>query len=221
MTSKKPAKQHSSLPRFAIVVAVCAVVLAGVYAIMGQNANQQALESGQTVAEAPDGKGAMRLDKSLSTGGMAAFVFKPQRTLADAGEFKDGEGNTLNLGGWKGRVALVNLWATWCAPCRKEMPHLAKLQDELGSDDFEVIALSVDLKGAEVSSAFLKEIGADNLKLYVDQTSKAMNRLGAFGLPVTILIDRQGLEIGRLVGPADWAGDDAINLVKAAIAEAQ
>ena len=116
-------------------------------------------------------------------------------------------------------MALVNLWATWCAPCRKEMPDLAKLQAALGSDQFEVVAISVDRKGAEASSAFLKETGADNLKLYVEPTTAIVNDVQSAGLPASILVDRQGREIGRLLGPADWASPEAQDLVRAALAE--
>jgi thiol-disulfide isomerase/thioredoxin len=84
--------------------------------------------------------------------------------------FQDGAGATLALSAWKGRVALINLWATWCGPCRKEMPALAALQKDLGSKDFEVVAVSLDMKGIPASSAFLKETGADALALYADPT---------------------------------------------------
>jgi thiol-disulfide isomerase/thioredoxin len=123
----------------------------------------------------------------------------------------------VKLSDWKGRVVLINLWATWCAPCRKEMPDLAKLQQELGSDQFEVVAISVDRKGAEASSAFLKETGSDTLKLYVEPTTKIVSELQSAGLPATILVDRQGREIGRLLGPAHWAAPEAFALVKAAL----
>jgi hypothetical protein len=99
------------------------------------------------------------------------------------------------------------------------MPDLAKLQKQLGSDDFEVVAISVDRKGAEASAAFLKETGADGLRLYVEPTTAILNDIQALGLPATVLIDRQGREIGRLLGPADWASPEAIALVKAALAE--
>jgi hypothetical protein len=92
------------------------------------------------------------------------------------------------------------------------MPELAALQKELGSDQFEVVAVSVDRKGAEASSAFLKETGAGNLKLYVEPTTKIVGELQSAGLPATILIDRQGREVGRLLGPAHWAAPEAIAL---------
>lgn len=162
---------------------------------------------------------AVALDKSLSTGAIAAFVFKDGRADIESGPFKNAAGEDVTLANWKGKVVLVNLWATWCAPCRKEMPDLAQLQKDYGGDNFEVVAISVDLKGADASSAFLKEIGADNLALYTDRTTRVMKKLGAIGLPVTILIDRQGKEIGRLLGPAHWTADEALKLIEAAIAE--
>jgi len=122
------------------------------------------------------------------------------------------------LAKWKGKVVLLNLWATWCLPCRKEMPDLAALQKELGSNDFEVVALSVDRKGAEASSAFLKEVNASSLALYTDEQSKSLQALQAVGLPATLLIGRDGREIGRLLGPAEWASDEAKALVRAAMA---
>ncbi len=173
----------------------------------------------ESQAASPSIPGPSGISKDLATGTLAAFLVKPDRpALADAA-FQDAEGKPLKLSDWKGRVALVNLWATWCAPCRKEMPDLAKLQKELGSDDFEVVAISVDRKGAEASAAFLKETGADGLRLYVEPTTAILNDIQALGLPATVLIDRQGREIGRLLGPADWASPEAIALVKAALAE--
>ena len=194
------------------VAAVAVAVLAGVYAMFGVDGNAP-------VGSAPAQAGESVLDKSLSTGAIAAFVFKPGRPAVESGSFKDANGKELTLADWKGRVVLVNLWATWCAPCRKEMPDLAQLQRDYGGDDFEVVAISVDLKGAEASSAFLKEVNSDNLALYVEPTTRIMKQLGAIGLPVTILIDRQGGEIGRLLGPAHWTAPEARKLIEAAIAE--
>jgi thiol-disulfide isomerase/thioredoxin len=212
-------KSSSTSPAYKKLAALagCAVVAAsaGVYAIFGGEGNApvgvSAAQAGQTADIA--------LDKSLSTGAIAAFVFKSGRADIDSGPFKNADGKEMTLADRKGKVVLVNLWATWCAPCRKEMPDLAQLQKDYGGDDFEVVAISVDLKGADASSAFLKEIGADNLALYTDKTTRVMKKLGAIGLPVTILIDRQGKEIGRLLGPAHWTADEARKLIEAAIAE--
>lgn len=159
------------------------------------------------------------LPKDLSKGTLAAFLIhaepKPLPDLA----FQDGSGKPVTLADWKGRVVLLNLWATWCAPCRKEMPDLSKLEAELGSDQFEVVAISVDRKGAEASAAFLKETGVDNLKLYIEPSTKIVNDLRSAGLPATLLIDREGRELGRILGPADWASPEAVALVKAALAQ--
>ena len=157
--------------------------------------------------------------RDFATGPLAAFLVKADRPAVPDLSFRDAQGTEIRLSKWLGRVVLVNLWATWCAPCRKEMPALADLQKQLGSDDFEVVALSIDRKGLAASAAFLKETGADTLGLYIDETSKALHSLQALGLPVTVLIDRHGREIGRLLGPAEWSSDEAIALIKAAIAE--
>jgi thiol-disulfide isomerase/thioredoxin len=125
----------------------------------------------------------------------------------------------LSLAQWKGRVVLVNLWATWCGPCRKEMPELAELQQRLGSEDFEVVAISVDRQGAEVARPFLESVGAEALKLYLDPSTKVLTDFKAVGLPASILIDRAGREVGRMFGPADWASPEALRLIEAAIAE--
>ena len=149
---------------------------------------------------------------------MAAFIKHPTPKDIAPFSFANGKGVPLDISHWKGKVVLLNLWATWCAPCRKEMPELAQLQKLLGSNDFEVVAISEDLKGAEASAAFLKDSGAENLALYVDPKMTALNALQSIGLPTTLLIGRDSKEIGRLLGPADWASKDAQDLVKAALA---
>jgi thiol-disulfide isomerase/thioredoxin len=157
--------------------------------------------------------------KAFAVGPMAAFLVKEDRPAVPHLIFKDSLGSKVNLSKWQGRVVLLNLWATWCAPCRKEMPTLNDVQKQLGSKDFEVVALSVDRKGLEASAAFLKETGANSLGLYIDETTTSLNMLQALGLPVTLLIDRKGREIGRLLGPAEWNSAEAIALMKAALAE--
>jgi thiol-disulfide isomerase/thioredoxin len=215
-SSDKSSSPRGAQKKIAALVACAAVAAsAGVYAMFGVESNAP---MGVSTAHAEQ-QAAVTLGKSLSTGAIAAFVFKEGRPDIESGPFMNAEGKDITLADWKGKVVLVNLWATWCAPCRKEMPDLAQLQKDYGGDDFEVVAISVDLKGAEASSAFLKEIGADNLALYTDKTTRVMKKLGAIGLPVTILIDRQGKEIGRLLGPAHWTADEARKLIEAAIAQ--
>jgi thiol-disulfide isomerase/thioredoxin len=157
--------------------------------------------------------------KAFAKGHMAAFLVKADRPAVPDLVFKDSAGSEVKLSKWQGRVILLNLWATWCAPCRKEMPTLNEVQKQLGSKDFEVVALSVDRKGLEASAAFLKETGADALGLYSDETTTSLNMLQALGLPATLLIDRKGREIGRLLGPAEWNSREAVALLKAALSE--
>jgi len=157
--------------------------------------------------------------KPLATGTMAAFLTHDPRKDIAPFTFNDAAGGEKTLADFKGRVILLNLWATWCAPCRKEMPDLAKLQQDLGGSDFEVVALSLDIKGAEASAAFLKETGADNLALFTDTSSASLAALQALGLPATVLIDREGKEAGRLLGPANWASDEAKTLIMVVLAK--
>jgi thiol-disulfide isomerase/thioredoxin len=145
---------------------------------------------------------------------MAAFVKQPELKDLPALTFTDAAGAEKGVEVFKGKVTLLNLWATWCAPCRKEMSELAKLQKELGGADFQVVELSEDLKGYEASAKFLKEVGADNLTLYADVNAKALDAVKAPGLPTTLLLDRDGREVGRLIGPAPWASDEAKAIIK-------
>jgi thiol-disulfide isomerase/thioredoxin len=153
----------------------------------------------------------------LNTGHMAAFVYKPEPAGVPDLKFVDGAGQPRSLGDFKGRVILLNLWATWCLPCRKEMPDLDKLQAELGSERFEVVALSVDRAGVAGARRFLDQIGTKALTLYADPTARLAGELRVVGLPATLLIDAQGREIGRLLGPADWASEDAKRLIRSVL----
>ena len=164
-------------------------------------------------ATLPSGPGT----NALSTGQMAAFVFKKApETLPDF-VFLDASGKERTLKDWRGKVVLLNLWATWCIPCRKEMPGLERLQKELGSDKFEVVAVSADRKGVEGAKTFLDGIKVAGLGLYADPTVRVTSTLKAIGLPATLLVDRDGREIGRLTGPAEWDSPEAKALVKAAL----
>ena len=108
------------------------------------------------------------------------------------------------LADFRGRLVLLNIWATWCFPCRREMPALDRLQAKLGGLDFEVIALAIDQKGVPVVEAFYEELGLEALRVYVDASTKAAPDISVVGIPTTLLVDRAGDEIGRFVGPYEW-----------------
>ena len=201
-----------NMKKLLAVLLVIAAVVAGIYVFQGEGRKGEA----DVVSPASPATGVTR---DLATGAMAAFLVKKERRAAPDIAFQDGTGGALKLSQWQGRVVLINLWATWCAPCRKEMPALAQLQADMGSADFEVVAISVDRKGVEASAAFLADTGATALKLYMEPSSEILNQLQALGLPATLLIDRRGREIGRLLGPADWASPEARALIAAALAE--
>lgn len=134
-------------------------------------------------------------------------------------QFKDAGGRPHSLAELHGKVVLLNVWATWCLPCRKEMPTLDRLQAALGGPDFEVVTLSIDRGGPEVVKKFYAEIGVQHLALRIDVAAQVMRTLAVTGLPTTLLIDRQGLEIGRLVGPSEWDAPDTIVFFKSVIAQ--
>jgi len=166
--------------------------------------------------EPPKGPGT----NPLSQGHMAAFVFRKKPEALPPIKFQDAEGKERTLADWRGKVVLLNLWATWCLPCRKEMPSLDRLQKQLGSDKFEVVALSVDRKGLDASRKFLDETKVGRLGLYVDASGRAISELRVVGLPATLLLDAQGREIGRLLGPAEWDSEDAKRLIRSAVSDA-
>ena len=150
---------------------------------------------------------------------------KPLMPLHDAPRemlsppFVDGAGRDLTLEGFRDRVVLLNIWATWCMPCREEMPTLDALQARLGGDDFHVLPLSIDRAGLKVVRRFYEEIGIQHLDMYLADSTRAMWAFGALGLPTTILIGRGGKELGRLVGPAEWDSPEIISQMQIIINE--
>jgi thiol-disulfide isomerase/thioredoxin len=133
--------------------------------------------------------------------------------------FYDEANNSVTLGKWQGKVVLLNIWATWCPPCVKEMPTLDRLQKRLGGDFFQVVVLSVDEAGTKAVKKFFGEIKVKNLDIYMDSNFKAAGTLNALGLPTTILIDVKGREMGRLVGDAEWDTPKMISFFKGIIAD--
>jgi thiol-disulfide isomerase/thioredoxin len=195
-----------------------AVAFAAVYVTLGRpdNAVPAAKTPSSPVAtdrSGPTGPGS----NPFSQGQMAAFVFRKAPEPLPAFKFQDADGKERTLADWRGKVVVLNLWATWCLPCRKEMPSLDRLQAAVGSDKFEVVAISVDRKGLEASKKFLTETGVKQLGLYVDATARLTSDLKVVGLPATLLIDREGREIGRLLGSAEWDSEEAVRLVRSVV----
>ena len=164
--------------------------------------------SGGTPVRAPQGGG------QAETASSRSFVMhEAPRPLPEI-EFEDGNGEALTLADLRGKTVLLNVWATWCVPCREEMPTLDALEAELGGPGFEVVPLSVDRAGPEVVRKFYAEIGIEHLGLYIDASMRASFDLQAPGLPTTLLIDSEGRELGRLVGPAEWDTPEMIAFLK-------
>jgi len=217
-SSSLPKKRHA-YARLAMVlaggVAGVAVGLAGVYGIatLGSNAGgdkacRPAVELAKKVAP-------------FARGEVAAVNVAKSPLKLPALAFQDAQGKPLTLEHWRGRTVLLNLWATWCVPCRKEMPALDALQQRLGGPGFEVVAVNIDTRDPDKPKAWLAEVGVAKLAYYADPSAKVFQDLKAvgraFGMPTTLLIDPAGCEIGTIAGPAEWASDDAIKLIQAAM----
>lgn len=154
-------------------------------------------------------------------GDLAAFALSDAPRKLPPLSFSDRDGKRFSTSDFEGKFVLFNLWATWCAPCRHEMPAFDALEAEFGGEAFMVLPVSVDRGGPEKPLAFYEEIGLKNLPFYQDGTMGVFNTLKkqslAFGLPVTLMLDKEGCILGSLNGPADWAGEDAKNLVRTAL----
>jgi thiol-disulfide isomerase/thioredoxin len=213
------AKKRLANRRLALILAggVAGVVvgLAGVYGIAtltrnvgGDAACRPAVELAKKIAPFARGEVA------------AVNIAKSPLKIPDLA-FKDAAGKQLTLDHWRGRTVLLNLWATWCVPCRKEMPALDALESRLGGPGFEVVAVNIDTRDPDKPKAWLKEVGISKLAYFADPSAKVFQDLKeigrAFGMPTTLLVDPAGCEIGTIAGPAEWASEDALKLIQAAI----
>jgi thiol-disulfide isomerase/thioredoxin len=135
--------------------------------------------------------------------------------------FEDGSGAPKKLSDFRGKTVLLNLWATWCVPCRKEMPALDRLQAKLGGANFQVVAVNIDTRDPEKPKTFLNDAKLTKLDYFSDQKAKVFQDLKsvgrALGMPTSVLVDGKGCEIATIAGPAEWDSDDAIKLITAAM----
>ncbi|MDE2447249.1 MAG: TlpA family protein disulfide reductase [Alphaproteobacteria bacterium] len=133
-------------------------------------------------------------------------------------QFNDADGKSLSVADFKGKTVLLNIWATWCGPCRKEMPTLDRLQATLGGPDFMVLPVSIDRQGMDAVSLFYADTGIKNLGRYIAPAANhALDALSVWGLPATLLLDRQGRELGRRSGSAEWDTPEMIDFFKTII----
>jgi thiol-disulfide isomerase/thioredoxin len=195
-----------------VALAGAAAGLAAVYGMggFGRNASDAACRPAVETA---------RRIAPLVRGEVAAVMVAGEPRRVPDLAFKDADGAPRTLADWRGRVVLFNLWATWCVPCRKEMPALDALEARLGGPGFDVVAVNIDTRDPQKPRAWLKDVGVNRLAYYSDPSAKVFQDLKlagrAFGMPTTLLVDAAGCEVGALAGPAEWASDDAVKLIGA------
>jgi thiol-disulfide isomerase/thioredoxin len=192
-----------------------AIGFAGVYGLGGLK---------RTAPGDPACRGAVDLAQKLAPlahGEVAALTMATVPLLLPDLAFEDADGKPKKLSEWRGRTVLVNLWATWCVPCRKEMPALEDLQAKLGGPGFEVVAVNIDTRDPQKPRNFLKQANLTRLGYYSDQKAKVFQDLKAIGralgMPTSVLVDGHGCEIATIAGPAEWDSDDALKLIAAAV----
>ena len=211
MNDNNPLKSGRLSRRATIAISGLAAVLLGAGFADGNEASAACAADPTTLAAL----------EAAAQGEVAAVIVPKEAAPLPEMRFTDAEGSERALSEWHGKVVLLNLWATWCVPCREEMPALDALQGEMGGADFEIVPVSLDRGDASKPAQFLSETGITHLPLYRDPKNELFSTLKsrgqAFGLPTTLLIDREGCQIGHLPGPADWSSDDAKALIRAAM----
>ena len=226
----KPENNNGAGIKIAMLAGVLGLAVgAGLYAFSGGN-DKSVEEAGKTISASAETAGenscvfsqAMREKLDGAAGGTVAGFAALDRAYSVAGlTFKDKDGLVKTLAEWKGRTVLFNLWATWCPPCRAEMPSLDQLQRDVGSEKFEVVTVSVDTGADTKPKKFFDKIKIADLGFYHDPDISTLGTLKkdglAYGLPATLLVGKDGCVLGFLNGPAEWASEDAKRLIKAAM----
>jgi thiol-disulfide isomerase/thioredoxin len=173
----------------------------------------------------PSCRGAVDLARKITPlvhGEVAALTMASTPLKLPDLAFEDAAGKPKKLSDWRGKTVLLNLWATWCVPCRKEMPALDGLQAKLAGPNFQVVAINIDTRDPEKPRKFLADAGLTRLSYYTDEKAEVFQELKsigrALGMPTSVLVDPNGCEIGTIAGPAEWNSNDAIKLITAALA---
>jgi thiol-disulfide isomerase/thioredoxin len=205
------AKRRRAMIGLAAVAAV--VTGAAIYGISAMRGNADP-------ACRPSAELAKRL-APLARGEVAAINIATEPKRLPELTFTDAAGAQRKLADFQGRTVLLNLWATWCVPCRREMPALDALQAKLGDDTFQVVAINIDTRNLDKPKTWLEETGVKQLAYFADPSAKVFQELKAagkaLGMPTTLLIDPKGCELGTLAGPAEWASEDALKLIETAM----
>jgi thiol-disulfide isomerase/thioredoxin len=212
--------------RLITLAAVLGAVVGGIAVYVKGGADGNNAGATSAVAQAADAQCAAKAAKAekvgaAAVGGVAAMLAAdPPRSMSSL-TFDGPDGKKLTLADFEGKTLVFNLWATWCAPCRAEMPSLDALEAKKGGEDFQVVAVNVDTGDKAKPEKFLDETGVTHLKLYREPSLDLFNEMKkeglALGLPVTLLIDDEGCVLTHMNGPAEWAGDDAARLIEAAM----
>jgi thiol-disulfide isomerase/thioredoxin len=219
MQDRKPSLFPSI--KLVAVAALLGILAGGVAVYMKEAGSGNGVDTAAAIDCSPAAAAIARLSP-LAKGQVAAFIPARQSQALVLPPFKDGAGKDVKLADFSGKLQLVNLWATWCIPCREEMPALNGLQKTMGSDRFQVTAINLD-NGDSVDKPrqFLADTKIDALTLYHDGSLNSFNTLKkagvAMGLPASVLVDARGCMLGAMNGPAAWESDDAMAMIKAAL----
>jgi thiol-disulfide isomerase/thioredoxin len=155
--------------------------------------------------------------EAMRTGDMRKLIFHSAPIASSDAPFMSEDGQEMTLADFQGKHIVLNFWATWCAPCRHEMPHLSALQDAMGGDKMEVVTIATGRNPLPGMQRFFAEIEVDNLPLHTDARQSLARNLGVLGLPVTIILDPEGNEIARMQGDADWSSENALEIMRTLI----
>ena len=157
---------------------------------------------------------------ALREGDMRKLIVHSEPVAGSEVAFTAGDGSEMTLAAYEGKYVVLNFWATWCAPCRKEMPMLSEIQTDFGGDDFEVVTIATGRNLPPAIDRFFAEIGVENLPKYLDPRSALARDMAVLGLPITLILDPNGQEIARMRGDAEWNGESARAVLKALLTEA-